>query len=480
MKVLFVHADEDFFSVERPLVGNSSMQFGISYISAVLKEAGHETRLVVPTRKTVHKVEEYIRDFNPGLVCFTSVFAVFGFLSEIARQVKKDHPDLFLVAGGTHVSLVPDECLQSSFDAVCVGEGEYPTLELVEQLEAGRHPKGIPNLYIKNGSSVERNAPRPFMEDLDSLPFPDRAMWIPWYFNPLSTPGVLAGRGCPFQCTYCSNHALARLAEGCYVRVRSTESIVEEIRGIKAAVPGLVDIRLEAETLGSNMRWAKELCGALEKMNESFDVPVNFCANMRVTHRSDYDEFFEALGRAGFNGLTFGLESGSERIRRDVLKRNYSNDDIERAVRSARGHGMKVGFYNLIGLPTETPADFAETIKVNRECQPDWWLLSVFNPYPGTSLFDTCQEMGLVHENIDPRLERRTPALDLPTFSKRQIKRRYTWSPVLFHGWKRAPWETAWRVFLTKVFSNHTLLRSWKNLSSRFSPARKYQLEPPP
>ncbi|MCJ7653279.1 MAG: hypothetical protein MUO75_06225, partial [Actinobacteria bacterium] len=120
-----------------------------------------------------------------------------------------------------HASLNPDDCLKSSFDAVCIGEGEYPTLELVEHLERGLSPTGIPNLYLKRGENIERNPTRPFLRDLEGLPFPDRDMWVPWVANPLSRPSVLVGRGCPFQCTYCCNHALGRLAEGRYVRLRS-------------------------------------------------------------------------------------------------------------------------------------------------------------------------------------------------------------------------------------------------------------------
>ena len=223
MNVLFIHSEEDHYSPEKPLEGPERMQFGISYISSVLKRNGHETRLVVPSRQTEHVVEEYIRDFDPGLVCFTSVFTEFAFMSRLAEKVKRSHPDLFLLVGGPHSTLKPDECLATVFDAACVGEGEFATLELVEQLESARFPAGIPNMYIKDGNGIERNAPRPFLQDLDALPFPDREMWIPWYANPLSRPSVLLGRGCPFQCTYCCNHALQRISDGKYVRFRSAE-----------------------------------------------------------------------------------------------------------------------------------------------------------------------------------------------------------------------------------------------------------------
>jgi radical SAM superfamily enzyme YgiQ (UPF0313 family) len=462
VEVLFVHSEEDVYSEDKPIEGYERMQFGISYISSVLKEAGHNTRLVVPTRSTVGVVEEHIREFKPGLVCFTSVYTEFSFMSRIASSVKKSHPDLFLLVGGPHASLNPEECLQADFDAVCVGEGEYPTLELVEQLEKRARPSGIPNLLIKRGGEIERNEPRPFIEDLDSLPFPDREMWLPWMPNPLSRRSVLAGRGCPFRCTYCCNHALRRIADGRYVRLRSPQNIAQEILSIKSVLYLMEEIYLEVETLGVDLEWAKELCSELEKINSMFEVPIAYGANLRVTPNSDYGELFTTLRRANFSFINIGLESGSERVRRDILKRNYSNEDIFRAVRQAKEHGLDVGMYNLIGLPGETKKDFWETVKVNRICQPAWFLLSVFFPYPGTALYETCLEAGLLNTPLDTGLERRRPLLDQPGFTKRQIRRRYTWSHLLFYGGHRPVKETAWLVVMTKLYSNPRLLSYWR------------------
>ena len=475
MKVLFVHSEEDYYSPRKPLEGFERMQFGISYISSVLKEAGHETKLVVPTPRTIGVVDEYIADFKPGLVCFTSVYSVYEFISKVASHVRAGHPDLFLAVGGPHATLRPDECLQAAFDAVCVGEGEQATLELVEQLEAGRRPSGIPNLSIKTeDGSVERNEPRPFIDDINSVPFPDRDMWLPWVANPLSRPSVLAGRGCPFDCTYCSNHALRKVAGGKYVRMRSPENISAEVEAYKTRFPLLEEVYLEVETLGANTKWAMSLCAELEALNSRWEVPIAFGANLRVTPDKDYDKLFAALASSNFRFLNIGLESGSERVRREVLKRQYSNGDIVRAVETARKHGLQIGFYNLIGLPGETPADFADTVNLNRVCQPDWFLLSVFFPYPGTELHDLCRDQGLLGSSFDKVLERRRPSMDLPGFSKRQVRRRFTWSPLLFYGGHRSLKEIMWLVTMSKIFSNRTLLTMWHAFNNRRSPYRQF------
>jgi anaerobic magnesium-protoporphyrin IX monomethyl ester cyclase len=475
LNVLFVHAEDDHYTRKKPLEGYERMQFGISYISSILKEKGHETRLVVPTRESDAAVFEYIRDFNPGLICFTSVYTVFDLISEVARRVKKRHPDIFLAVGGPHASLRPDECLEGAFDAVCVGEGEYATLELVEQLESGRSPRGIPNLYIKRDGGVERNPTRPFLEDIEALPFPDREMWLPWVANPLSRPSVLAGRGCPFQCTYCCNHALRRLADGKYVRLRSPENIAEEISSIKKVYYLLQEMYLEVETLGADSEWALELCSLLEDINDQYDVPISYGTNLRVTPNTDYEKLFAALKKSNFDFVNIGLESGSERVRREILKRRYSNRDVMNAVEAARRHGIRVGFYNLIGLPGETKEDFRETVRMNRVCKPDWYLLSAFFPYPGTELHETSLELGLIHEDLDRKLERRRPVLDQPQFTKRQVRRRLTWSPLLFNAGIRPAGEIVRRLFLGKIYSSPRLLRLWRVRRKWRSPYKVFE-----
>jgi anaerobic magnesium-protoporphyrin IX monomethyl ester cyclase len=463
MNVLFIHSEQDPFSENRPMETFERMQFGISYISSVLKEAGHRTKLAVLSQKTIPRVDEYVRKFSPGLVCFTSVYTEYHIITQVAARVKKAFPEIFTVIGGPHASLRPEECLEDVFDAVCVGEGEYATLELVEQLESGHYPSGIPNLYIKKpDGKVERNETRPFLEDLESLPFPDREMWLPWVANTYSRPSVLLGRGCPFRCTYCCNHALRRVAEGQYVRLRSPSHIIAELTAMKEDNPYIEHIYLEVETLGVDMEWALELCAKLRDLNSKLEIPIIYGTNLRVTPNVDYNDLFAALKEANFLFLNIGLESGSERLRKEVLKRRYSNRDIEQTVEMARKYGLQLGFYNLIGLPGETKADFRETVRMNRVCQPDWFLLAVFFPYPGTELHETCREMGLLEDGLDTNLERRIPVLDLPGFSKRQVERRRSLFPFFVYRGHKPLSALIWLVVMAKIYSNRRLIELHK------------------
>jgi len=431
MNVLLVCSTSDIYSVDKPLSSPLQMQFGISYISSILKKGGHKTRLAVLGRvlgrKNISMIDGIIKDFQPRLICFTSVSTQLKFIKDIAGYIRRKYPEIFMLIGGPHVSLNHNDDIFGSFDAVCVGEGEYPTLELVRQLEAGSRPSKIQNLWIKKGSDIEKNPTRPFLDDLDSLPFPDRGMWEEWIrHSEKADHSVLLGRGCPFNCTYCSNHALRKISAGAYVRLRSADNIVKEIESIaQRYANNIAQIYLEVETIGTNIEWAKDLCAKLERFNKGMPEPITFGVNLRVVPNPDFRELFDAFRRCNVQVLDIGLESGNEKIRRDVLRRNYSNDDVEKTVKAAREHGLKVHFYNLIGLPGENPSLFKDTVEMNRRCRPDGHATSIFFPYPGTDLYDTCLKMGVINKPIDAEVERTRAVLSFPGFTRAQIQKSY-------------------------------------------------------
>lgn len=407
------------------------MQFGISYISAFLKAHSHSTRLIVLSRMSGKEnekiINEYIVNFKPGLICLTSVATEFNFISDIAKYIKLNFPGIYLIGGGPHISLNPQQAIDS-FDALCIGEGENPILELVGQLEGGKKPSGIQNLWLKNGSLIEKNPTRPFMQNLDDLPFPDRHMWEEWIEEEFEArQAVLLGRGCPFECTYCSNHSLKKIAAGTYTRFRSTENILTEIKTIIKEFPEKKEIYLEVESINIDKTWVLELCSKLKGLNDSLAQPLSYGANVRITPNFNFKEIFHAFKKSNFRFINIGLESGSERLRHEVLKRNYSNEEVISAVRSARECGLRVSFLNMLGFPGETFDDFKETIRVNRICQPDWMGLSIFYPYQGTILYSVCQKDGLLEDKFPSDVERIKAVLDLPTFRRAQIENNYIW-----------------------------------------------------
>ncbi|MFC1577027.1 B12-binding domain-containing radical SAM protein [Candidatus Omnitrophota bacterium] len=467
MNILFIHSIDDIYTPEKPLRTPEQMLFGISYISALLKRHGHRTKLTVLSRilgkKNYKMIDDRLKEFCPKLICFAAVSTEYKFISGAAKYIKGRYPDIYLVIGGPHVSLNAEDILSDAFDALCIGEGEYPTLELASQLEEGMRPLGIPNLWIKNDLGVEKNAPRRVLQDLDSLPFPDREMWDEWIDEEEgSRYPVLLGRGCPFQCTYCCNHALRKIAGGPYVRFRSPENIVKEIEEFAARFPDKKAIYLEVETIGADRKWAERLCSKLEGLNAALDEPLNFGVNLRIAPNIDFDSLFAAFKKSNFKIINIGVESGSERVRKEILNRNYSNKDIINTVSLARKYGLKVHFYNLIGVPGETADDFKETLGINRVCAPDKSYTHIFYPYPGTELYSTCIKQGLLRDAPDTELERCKAVLDLPGFSKRQIQNGFIWFDYHIYRGRRPIYRILPKVFVSQCRSNshvHSLYR---------------------
>ena len=227
MNILFVYSLNTGRSLPKPLETQDEMQFGISYISSFLKKHGHNTDLIVLTRKSEDSaIDTSVEKFRPGMICFTAVTTEYMFIENIARRIKEKYPRIFLMIGGVHVSLNPEEAMLDTFDALCIGEGEAAALELVDRLERNSGLSGIGNLWIKNGSKIEKSQLKPFLQDIDGLPFPDREMWQAWVSTTVSRQAILLGRGCPYKCTYCCNHALSKLTTGSYVRFRSPDNIL--------------------------------------------------------------------------------------------------------------------------------------------------------------------------------------------------------------------------------------------------------------
>ena len=405
MNVLFVYSQDRLYGTNRPLEFAEYIPLGISYISSILRQHGHKTSLIILSsyhkEKSQKLIKKKIREFVPRLICFTAVSTQYNFIASIAGSISERHPDIYMLIGGPHVSLNPEHVIAGPFNALCIGEGEFATLELVSHLEGGYIPKGIANLWVRRKNEVEKNPPRPFLKDLDVLPFPDREIWMDW-LQPHDHPrfSILLGRGCPFECTYCCNHKLKRLAEGNYVRNRSPENIINEIQDLTTHYPAIKEIYLEVETIGVNLKWILNLCKKLQDFNAMHSHAIAYGSNLRVTPKSDFEELFTAMSLANFTFINIGLESGSERVRREVLQRNYSNEDILRTSIQARTHGLQVSFFNLIGIPGETIADFYETVRVNQTCCPDWHETSIFYPYPGTKLYSLCEDRGLLSDRF--------------------------------------------------------------------------------
>lgn len=459
VRILFVYSLRDGLSARRPLGSLADIHIGISYLSACLKEQHHLTSLAVLSSETPGRSHRMLEDavvrYDPQLIAFTAVSTQYPFISSVARRLKAARRPAYHVIGGVHVTLAPEDAVRDGFDAVCVGEGEGPLTELANLLESGGRPAHIANLWIRRSDgAIERNPNRDFISDLGRLPYPDRDLWRDWV---VSASGgrqvVLPSRGCPYVCTYCSNHALRKIAGGKYVRLRPVNDVLSEIRYLKQGFPDTREVYLQSETIAIDVAWLKQLAANIESFNRTLDHPISFACNFRVARAFLTGDVFGALQRANVQTLEIGLESGSERLRCGVLRRHYSNADFLRAVRLAREHGMRVNVYNMVGLPGETEQDYWETVEMNRQARPDLVMTSIFHPYPGTDLYETCKAKGLLPANSNSTAERFRAVMDYPEFRRREIQRAFDWFDFRIYKGQRPLHYRLRRTLRNKAYS---------------------------
>jgi len=445
MNIACVYTLESFADVKKPLSSAAEIPFGIAIIATVLQSAGHNVSMLVFSPDSLYKktLEQHIETYHPQLICLTSVSTQFPFIRIIADLIKELDPSIFVFLGGHQASLNPDSTVTiPSIDAICVGEGEKASVELADMLEKGRPVTSIPNLYIRRAdNTIEKNEPAPFNQDLDSLPYIDRTMWEPWIVEPNRYHSVLVGRGCPYRCTYCANYAMKRLSSGRFVRYRSPENIIGEIDYIITLYPTCKNIYLEMETIGADFKKAMALFSQLGEYNRRRQQPTNFGVNLAFTsafvrNEERCREFLSTLRRCHVTYIKIGLESGSEQVRREILCRpNYSNDDLYKFTRIVKAYGINLYWFVMIGVPGESLSDYFQTVEVCRVGKPKHVNLSIFYPYTGTYLHDLALERGLfVSGELSEKAERGRAYLDLPDFSRRQIRREY----ILF--WFRVYW----------------------------------------
>jgi radical SAM superfamily enzyme YgiQ (UPF0313 family) len=203
---------------------------------------------------------------------------------------------------------------------------------------------------------------------------------------------------------------------------------VREIRELLRRYPEITSIFLELETFSVNLNYAKKLSEELQEFNAALAKPIQFGVNVTYNRSIVHnDDLLQSFQRANIRFVNIGLESGSERIRTDFLRRpKYSNSEIKSFCETAKKFNIDVIFFVLIGIPGETVVDFRETVTCVRECSPKGVMLSIYYPYPGTDLHKMAQELGLLSKQIHVSAgERRVPTLSLPGFSRRQIRREY-------------------------------------------------------
>jgi anaerobic magnesium-protoporphyrin IX monomethyl ester cyclase len=315
---------------------------------------------------------------------------------QTAQAVKAAHPDCLVVLGGPHPTFFPEVIEASGIDIICRGEGEEALVELAEALDSDTVTDHILNLWVKGpDGSIIRNDVRPLIQDLDTLPDPDRLLYSGYPDLSESTVKVvMSSRGCPFDCTFCFNHQMAQLyrGKGRYVRHRSPEAVIDEIKGLQSRFP-IGRIYFADDTFALDRNW---LIRFLPQYGAAVHLP--FHCLIRINQIDE--EITRLLCTNGCETVFFGIESGDENLRNEILRKGISDHDIREGAALLKKHGISFRTYNIVGFPGETFEQALRTVSLNIEIGTDFPWCSIFTPYPGTRLAEYAAESGYCAKDL--------------------------------------------------------------------------------
>jgi len=373
------------------------MPLGIAYIAAYLKKNDVSDVEIIDAYAEDLSIEDTVNacvQKKADLIGLTCVTASYPVVCEIARRFKEVRPHATVVLGGEHPSILTEDTLKNEFiDFVVRGEGEVTFLALVKCLDAGGSGlNAIDGISFKSGDGIIHNRNREQIRDLDEIPFPAYEL-LPMhlYMAPpqwaVSHPAfqVIASRGCPHRCTFCSLGIMGKRR-----RVRSPKNVVAEIEHLIKNYHAKQIMFWDAifpVNKAEGVRFCREFIdnNIHKKIKWSTECHVN------VVDR----ELLALMYKAGCRIICYGIESGVQKLL-DNVNKNIKIHRVRKAIDETRRAKIRTYGSYIIGLPGETRETVLQTIRFAKELDTDYAQFSLLTPYPGTAIFKSALERGAI------------------------------------------------------------------------------------
>jgi anaerobic magnesium-protoporphyrin IX monomethyl ester cyclase len=247
--------------------------------------------------------------------------------------------------------------------------------------------KGIGGISYRNNGEIVHNPERPFIKDLDSIPFPSRdLLFNKASYNSEDMGILMTSRGCPYRCTYCATSIWKR-----NTRYRSLDNVIDEIKFVINRY-GTTQFTFKDDSFTVNRKRVHEFCDRLIDKK----IKIKWDTNTRVNLVDE--ELFIKMKEAGCNSIKVGIETGSERILK-LMRKHISLEQCREAARLFKKVGIHWTGYFMMGLPTETKEDAYRTLNFMKELKPDYASFCTYEPFPGTELFDIGLNKGLTKQD---------------------------------------------------------------------------------
>lgn len=350
---------------------------GVLYLASVLENQSIKVKIIdapalrIGVYETVHEIEKDKPDFI-GVSATTPQTRTAVQLAKILREKYKDN--LVIGLGGPHISADPDFINRFPyFDFALTGEGEVTLPKILRKILDGERVRGTHHGEVPS--------------NLNEIPFPARHLINnDLYFMPIHKKkftSIISSRGCPYNCLFCS-----RPVVGWNVRFRSPKNIVDEMKECISEF-GIEWFQFVDDTFTLNRNQVIQLCN--EIVNRKLEIEWGCQTRVDLVD----EKLLGVMYKAGCQEISFGIESGSQRVRA-VLRKNFTNKSIFKAFQFCREIGIETTAFFILGLPTETKDELCQTIKFSRMIESDYIEVHIATPFPGSDLFTIAVEEGVV------------------------------------------------------------------------------------
>jgi len=478
VKVLLINPPQTFYRGSDPPAGN--LPLGLMYIAAVLDKAGYKVEILdafmtdslfqkngdtLIVGMPYEKIKEEIRRRKPDIVGIANPFTCqVEHAIKIGNIVKEVDPSILTVVGGPHVTVVPAEFLEEAknIDIAVIGEGEHTILDIVKFFEGTKEIGDVQGIAYRKDGKIKQNSPRPFIKNLDELPFPAyHLVDMEQYLSPKKIEyrsfkdraiSMITSRGCPFNCNFCSVH----LHMGKMFRAHSVNYVINHIEHVVNRY-GVKTIFFEDDNLTFDLKRFEAICDKILERGIRFnwETPNGI--------RGDYLTFnlLKKMKKSGCQSVFFGIESGDQFVLDNIIDKSLNLKEVVKVAKMCKDIGLKTAAFYIIGFPGEKKENMLKTVELALRLKRDFdvgMLLHVATPSCGTRLYEECKKKGYIQENLPPRAfaeVRQTwgiPLIRTEDFAPMEVKeiasmavRRYKRLSLI--NYFKNPWQTLKTAF---------------------------------
>lgn len=374
--------------------GNRLPNLGLCYLAAMAKKIGWKVKIIdAPALGlTSSKIVEIIKEENPGAVGLTASTPGIYKAAEVAGGIKQVCPEVFVLIGGPHLTALPIRTLQDfeAFDIGVIGEGEHTLVELLNHLESRAEISQIAGIVYRKEGKVFFTSPRPYISDLDELPFPAWELLpaLDRFYRPslqclrrLPATILVTSRGCPYRCIFCDQSVF-----GNRVRAHSANYVVDMVKYLKQKY-AIREFAFQDECLLSFKERAIEISEQFLRKN----LKISWTIQARVDQVES--KVLRLFKKAGCWQIQIGIESGDEKVLR-ILQKGIRKEQIQDVCRKVKEAGISLKGFFILGNPGETLNSMKETLRFALSLPLDDFQLTYFTPYPGSPIYSEIEKWG--------------------------------------------------------------------------------------